>query len=54
MGMIVILSSPQFLYLDVQERSDEGTSEEISYLDDYSIASRLSYFYGMHHPMNNF
>ena len=40
MGMIVILSSPQFLYLDVQE----GVNEEIPYLDDYSIASRLSYF----------
>lgn len=45
MGMIVILSSPQFLYLDVQQRSDEDDSdEEIPYLDDYSIASRLSYF----------
>ena len=40
MGVIVILSSPQFLYLDNQI----GEHEEIPYLDDHTIAARLSYF----------
>ena len=40
MGMVVILSSPQFLYLDNQI----GEHEEIPYLDDHTIAARLSYF----------
>ena len=45
MGIEVIFNSPQFLYIDASGANPIVEGSEIEHLDQYAIASRLSYFF---------
>ena len=44
MGIEIIFSLPQFLYIDASGAGPISESSDVEHMDQYAIASRLSYF----------
>ena len=45
MGIEIIFNSPQFLYIDASGAGPISEGSDVEHMDQYAIASRLSYFF---------
>ena len=45
MGLEILFTSPQFLYIDAAGLEPVSEGAEVQYLDPYAVASRLSFFF---------